>query len=72
VSAPATPKTPEAVVHVLRFGIVLCPAKDGLLKSVPRDWPEGHKWVSIVEADKATCESCRSIAADILADAADA
>ncbi len=44
------------VVHILQYGRSLCG-----LPGVPRDWPEGHQWVSIQDecvADDATCRKC--------------
>jgi hypothetical protein len=49
-------------VHVLWGGRVLC--EDLRLRRVPRDWPDGHRWLSLKDvADGAEpppdrCESC--------------
>ena len=40
-------------VHVLVAGNPFCD-----LGYPPKDWPEGHTWVSVQEASKATCEQC--------------
>ncbi|TAL42824.1 MAG: hypothetical protein EPN91_07555 [Salinibacterium sp.] len=41
-------------IHVLYYGHSLC-----ALPGVPRDWPEGHKWTTIANAEHATCETCK-------------
>ena len=28
------------------------------LRSVPRDWPNGHRWTRASQRDKATCGAC--------------
>jgi hypothetical protein len=43
-------------VHVLHHGMPIC----GFASTVPRDWPEGHRWVSILDWEKATCGACRA------------
>jgi len=47
-----------AVVHILHQGFALCQHTN--LLGVPRDWPKGHKWVELHEADQATCADCRA------------
>ena len=32
------------IVHILDGGILLC---GSFPKTLPRDWPEGHRWVAI-------------------------
>lgn len=46
-------------VHVLLEGAPLC----GLLWGVPRDWPEGNRWVALNELADATCPICKERAA---------
>jgi hypothetical protein len=52
-------------VHILYEGLPLC----GFSTTVPRDWPEGHRWVTIedrtplsehgnVDADAQRCKVC--------------
>ena len=43
------------VIHILRAGLTLC----GFSREVPRDWPEGHKWVAESDEPLATCVSCK-------------
>lgn len=43
-------------VHVLSFGVVACGRRD--LLGLPKDWPEGHVWVSILDSKAATCQGC--------------
>lgn len=43
-------------VHVLMSGFPLC----GFSQALPRDWPDGHRWVSIAHPDQATCPGCKS------------
>lgn len=49
----------EPKVHILMHGNPLC----GFTKEVPRDWPEGHSFLTIHEAmiqlEKITCSHCR-------------
>lgn len=45
---------PTEVVHVLHYGAPLC----GFTTTIPRNWPEGHKWVSSLEPESANCETC--------------
>ena len=45
-------------VHVLESGASLCG-----MAGVPKDWPEGHKWVSLhdykrVRVEKGMCPGC--------------
>ena len=45
-------------VHVLHGGLPLC----RFTNKVPRDWPEGHRWMGLVGAreqpEKVTCLPC--------------
>lgn len=41
-------------VHILYQGLPRC----RFSTEVPRDWPEGHQWVSDADADQATCQEC--------------
>jgi len=41
-------------VHILWHGLPMC----GFTTEIPEDWPEGHKWVSRLEREDATCENC--------------
>jgi hypothetical protein len=43
------------IVHVLFRGYALC----GFSQALPRDWPEGHRWVHYALRADATCASCR-------------
>jgi hypothetical protein len=44
------------VVHVLFHGFALCQFD----LHVPREWPAGHRWVDVFDAEKlATCEPCK-------------
>lgn len=45
------------MVHVLFHGVSLCN-----LPGVPRDWPRGHRWVTVACHDEATCSTCRTAA----------
>lgn len=49
----------EPVVHILHHGRPLCGAFPG---KVPRDWPEGHKWVGLDERHLCSCGECVAIA----------
>jgi hypothetical protein len=42
------------IVHVLRFGRVLC----GFSRGTPSTWPFGHRWVALEDAGLATCPGC--------------
>jgi hypothetical protein len=43
------------IVHILKSGLPLC----GFTRDVPRDWPDGHKFVSIMEdRSPANCTEC--------------
>lgn len=42
------------IVHILQHGNPLCRFRAG----VPRDWPEGHKWVGIEDYSDANCPMC--------------
>ena len=44
-------------LHILYEGSALCG-----LRGVPRDWPEGHRWVYVDELAKATCDGCKTAA----------
>ena len=48
------------IIHILKHGSAYC-GKIG----VPRDWGDGHRWVSFEDdwESKATCEICRGFAA---------
>jgi hypothetical protein len=46
-------------VHILHNGLALC----GL--GMPQAWPEGHRWVRIEEAKRATCYGCKSRVAEV-------
>lgn len=46
----------DNVLHVLFRGLPLC----GRFKSVPAQWPSGHKWVSLTDRERATCAECRA------------
>lgn len=50
---------PSHTVHILFQGLPRC----RFSTQVPRDWPEGHKWVSDADADLATCHGCLQDAA---------
>jgi hypothetical protein len=41
-------------VHVLSHGFSLCH-----LSGTPREWPEGHRWVSVEDGRRATCPTCK-------------
>lgn len=41
-------------VHVLDRGFAICG-----LPGVPSTWPEGHRWVRLEEARRATCPGCK-------------
>jgi hypothetical protein len=47
------------VVHILYEGRALCG-----LPGIPREWPEGHRWVRKEERNRATCSGCKRGAAD--------
>ena len=42
-------------VHILHNGVAICGA------GIPRDWPEGHKWVRADSSPVATCTACRYV-----------
>ena len=42
-----------STIHVLHHGFALCN-----MRGVPSDWPEGHRWVRLEDADAATCGGC--------------
>ena len=44
-------------IHVLHYGRALCP-----IAGIPRDWPLGHRWVTLACWQDATCTECRSAA----------
>lgn len=48
-------------VHVLLYGRVLCGSVHGL----PKDWGDGHRWVSVIDRQLATCAACKSAAEQI-------
>ena len=52
--APLTPYS-EITVHILFHGRSLCN-----MPGVPREWPDGHKWVSTIqeEVGEANCGAC--------------
>jgi hypothetical protein len=41
-------------VHILDAGYSLCN-----MPGLPSDWPEGHRWVRVEEAKRATCYACK-------------
>ncbi len=43
-------------VHVLHHGRTMCGVFAGM---VPRNWPDGHRWVSLPDLGEATCPACR-------------
>lgn len=43
--------------HILRHGYPLCAFSD----LVPRDWPEGHRWVGLEDRKDATCARCLEV-----------
>jgi len=45
-------------VHVLLFGNVLC----GNVHGLPCNWGPGHRWVSVMDRNLATCSGCKSAA----------
>ena len=45
----------KVTIHVLRHGRALCG-----LPGLPRDWPEGHRWVSSLSVEEATCAPCKA------------
>lgn len=47
----------EQVIHVLDGGVSICG-----MPGLPKDWPEGHRWVRINEAHMASCEVCKACA----------
>lgn len=53
------------LVHILYHGQALCPEAG---RTLPSDWPEDWKWVSLVEAYNITepqrCSACYKAAAD--------
>ncbi len=51
--AAVSGKPPPEWVHILHAGYALC-----RFPGIPRDWPPGHKWVSILEKADATCPHC--------------
>ncbi len=48
----------EPLVHILRFGFALCHFSPDL----PRNWPNGQRWVEINDLSIATCATCKRIA----------
>lgn len=46
------------VIHGLLGGSPLC----HFSRAVPRDWPDGHLWVGLSEAEKITCTECKKAA----------
>jgi hypothetical protein len=56
------------VIHLLHEGFPLC----GFSELLPRDWPDGHRWVGLdalgpgvrEEGYAPTCEACKRVAAD--------
>lgn len=47
-----------SATHVLHEGQSLCAISS--VFGVPRDWPDGHKWVSMNERSLATCQKCKT------------
>jgi hypothetical protein len=45
------------VVHLLHHGRALCG-----MKSMPRDWPVGHRWVDISLSEAVNCDGCKATA----------
>lgn len=43
------------MVHSLNAGVAIC----GMVRGVPRDWPEGHTWVPAANLSLVTCPGCR-------------
>lgn len=57
-------KTVPKATHVLAWGLPVCM----FVRKVPGEWPAGHDWVNLGEAEeKATCESCKEKAKTIVA-----
>lgn len=55
VASAAVPDAPPGtVVHMLYHGYPLC----GFTTEIPANWPEGHSWVSVMDAEHATCPEC--------------
>jgi len=48
--------TDATYVHILRHGYPLCRFSFAL----PKDWPEGHQWVGVEDAEQATCQGCKN------------
>jgi len=40
-------ETITEVIHILDAGLPLC----GFTQDIPRDWPEGHRWIGRKEVD---------------------
>jgi hypothetical protein len=53
--APSPSPYSELVIHILFHGVSLCN-----MPGVPREWPPGHKWVSVIqeEVGDANCLAC--------------
>jgi hypothetical protein len=50
------------MVHILRYGRPLC----GFSDDIPRDWPDGHMFVSFGGSeDDVTCGGCKATSANL-------
>ena len=45
----------QRTIHILHHGRTICG-----MSGEPRDWPSGHEWASLPDADNANCEECRA------------
>lgn len=43
----------DPIIHLLSEGRALCP-----MPGIPKDWPDGHLFVSLAEPDPANCPEC--------------
>lgn len=50
-------------IHILLHGFALCG-----LRGIPRDWADGHSWVSVYDARLATCGACLQRLPTLIAD----
>lgn len=49
-------KKPAGTVHILLAGRPLC----DFHRDLPVAWPEGHAWVGMDDAERATCAQCKA------------
>lgn len=53
---PCIDVPPHLPIHILWKGRTICG-----LPGIPRDWPDGHSWVRVEDAERATCVHCVAV-----------